>query len=164
MNITENGKTWKRNKGENKFSGIEYSISGKLTDKLSLSGGFMYLNSSYNKTDNTFLEGKKVQGVSDWSSVLTLSYEPTEQLEVWGRMVHTGAAPLYNNKRTFTFDPSTAVDIGLTYKSTISTMPVTYSMTVFNVFNSNYWLPRPTTTMGILSQPRAFYLGAELKF
>ena len=162
--VNGENKLYLRSNGETKYSGIEYSVSGKLTDKLSLSGGFMYLNSSYSKTNDTFLEGKKVQGVSDWSSVLTLSYEPTEQLEVWGRMVHTGAAPLYNNKRIFTFDPSTAVDIGLTYKSTISTMPVTYSMTVFNVFNSNYWLPRPTTTMGILSQPRAFYLGAELKF
>lgn len=148
--------------GENRFKGIEYSISGKVAPKWTVSGGFLYLNSETTKNTSSFLNGKTVLGTPDWSAVLTLEYAPNESMDVWGRMVYTGDAPIYHVKqeKELTIPSSTVFDAGIRFRSHINSVPVTYNLTVFNVFNKDYWMPRAGYSYGILSNPRTFYLGA----
>lgn len=159
--------------GETKYKGIEWSISGKVAPKWVLSGGLMYLDSEYNKNMSTYLNGKQVMGTAKWSGVLTAEYEPSEAWDIWGRMVYTGSAPIYtsvNSKysseysKELTMDSSTVFDLGVRYKSRISNIPVDYAFTVFNVFDKDYWLPRPTYSYGILGNPRTYYVSATMHF
>ena len=151
--------------GETKYKGIEWSVSGKVAPKWVLSGGFMYLDSQYNKNTNKYLNNKQVMGTAKWSSVLTAEYEPSEAWDVWGRMVYTGSAPIYTGaNKELTMDSSTVFDLGVRYKSHISNLPVDYAFTVFNVFDKDYWLPRPTYSYGILGNPRTYYVSATMHF
>lgn len=151
--------------GETEYKGIEWSISGKLAPKWVISGGLMYLDSSYNKNNSKFLNNKQVMGVAKWSGVLTAEYEANDEFNAWGRMVYTGSAPIYTGANNeLTMDSSTVFDLGVRYKSHISKVPVDYAFTVFNVFDKDYWLPRPTYAYGILGNPRTFYLSATMHF
>ncbi len=151
--------------GEIEYKGIEWSISGKVAPKWALSGGMMYMDSSYNKNNSKYLNGKQVMGVAKWSGVLTAEYEANDVFNAWGRLVYTGSAPIYTGANNeLTMDSSTVVDLGVRYKSHISNVPVDYAFTVFNVFDKDYWLPRPTYAYGILGNPRMFYLSATMHF
>ncbi len=151
--------------GETSYKGIEWSVSGKVAPKWVLSGGLMYLDSSYNKNNNAYYNGKQVMGVAKWSGVLTAEYQANDAFNAWGRMVYTGSTPIYTGaNKELNFDSSTVVDLGLRYRSHISQVPVDYAFTVFNVFDKDYWLPRPTYSYGILGNPRTFCVSATLHF
>ena len=159
-----NGNTYLRMNGETRYRGIQLSLSGKISPKWTLSGGFMYLNSEYKKNSTPYYNGKSVIGTPDWSAVLTAEYTPNEAWDIWGRMIYTGSAPVYNHERTFRIDSSTVFDLGIRYRSRLGTKPVDYNLTVFNLFDKNYWMPRATYAYGILSNPRAFCFSATVHF
>lgn len=161
----ENGLTYLSMDGETKYKGLEWSLSGKVSPKWTLSGGLMYLDSKYKKNSQRYLNGKTVAGTSDWSGVLTAEYDPNENIDLWGRMVYTGSAPIYTNaNRKLKFSSSTVFDLGVRFRSHIKNIPVTYDLTVFNVFNKDYWLPRPTYSYGILGNPRTIAFSAQFHF
>jgi len=153
------------NDGRTDYKGIEYSFSGKVAPKWVLSGGFMYLDSEYKHNNTKKLEGKKVSGVSDWSGVLTVEYEPNDDWNVWGRMVYTGPASIYRSDyKELEFSSSTVFDLGARFNTHFGSVPVTLNATVFNVFDKDYWLPRATYNYGILSNPRTFFVSAQMHF
>lgn len=151
--------------GETEYKGIEWSVAGKVAPKWTLSGGLMYLDSTYNKNNKNYYNGKQVMGVSKWSGVLTAEYAPNDAVDIWGRMLYTGSAPIYTNaEKKLTIDSSTIVDLGVRYRSNIRDISVDYAFTIFNVFDKNYWLPRPTYAYGILGNPRTYYISASMHF
>lgn len=92
---------------------------------------------------------------SKFSAVGTLQYAPDEKSSIFGRIVYTGKAPIYTTAGTeLTVSSSTVFDLGANYKTKINNTPVTFTATVFNVFNKDYWLPRATYNYGILGNPR----------
>lgn len=151
--------------GKNKYRGVEWSVSGKVAPKWVLSGGLMYLHSKYDKNSTAYLNGNQIMGTAKWSGVVTAEYEPNSAWDIWGRMVYTGSAPVYTSAgRDLTISSSTVYDLGVRYRSHISKVPVDYSLTVFNVFDKEYWLPRPTYSYGILGNPRTYYFSASMHF
>ena len=77
-------------------------------------------------------------------------------------MVYTGSAPLYTNGNNELTVPSfTTFDFGATYKTKVNSTPVTFSATLFNAFNKDYWMARPTYNYGILGNPRTLFLSAQ---
>lgn len=165
MESNRNGQTYLNMNGENRFKGVEWSISGKVAPKWTLSGGLMYIDSEYKKNTSKYLSGKTVRGVSDWSAVAIAEYDPNDSLGLWGRMVYTGSAPIYtNDNRELDIGSSTIFDVGVRYDSHISKIPVTYNFTVYNVFDKDYWLPRPTYNYGILGNPRTYFISAQFHF
>ncbi len=148
--------------GENTFRGIELGFGGKLADKWTAQGGLMYLDSEYSNTADNYLRGKQVKGVAKFSGVANLAYAPQDDLSLWGRMIYTSSAPLYTNGNNELTVPSfTTFDFGATYKTKISNTPVTFSATLFNAFNKDYWMARPTYNYGILGNPRTLFLSAQ---
>ena len=151
--------------GETRYKGLEWSVSGKVAPKWVVSGGLLYLDSTYNKNDKNYLNGNQVNGTPKWSGVLTAEYDASDTFNVWGRMVYTGSAPIYTNAgNKLTIDSSTVFDLGVRYKSHIGNTGVDYAFTVFNVFDKDYWLPRATRAYGILGNPRTYYLSATMHF
>ncbi|MDO4179091.1 MAG: TonB-dependent receptor, partial [Phascolarctobacterium sp.] len=157
---TIDGKTWRTIDGELNYKGVEFSIGGQIAPKWSLNGGLLYINSDY-KNHSTY-EGRQVLGTSKWSGVGVLQYAPDENTNIFGRAVFTGKAPIYTeDNRTLEIGSSVVYDLGVRYKTKINRMPVTLTATCFNLFGKDYWLPRATTQMGILGNPRTFAIGAS---
>lgn len=151
--------------GDLKYQGVELSVAGKVASKWNLMGGLMYLNSEYQKNDRSFYNGKSIMGTADWSAVLMLEYEASKQFSLWGRMVYTGKAPVYTSGNRKLEIPSFAVfDVGMKYRTKINRTPVTLQAIVFNVFDRDYWMARPTYNFAILGNPRTFALSAQFDF
>ena len=151
--------------GENRYKGVEWSVSGKVAPKWVVSGGMMYLDAQYNKNNSKYLNGKQIMGTAKWSGVLTAEYDASDTFNAWGRMIYTGSAPIYTGaNKELTMDSSTVFDLGVRYKSHIGNTGVDYAFTVFNVFDKDYWLPRPTYSYGILGNPRTYYVSATMHF
>ena len=141
--------------GDLKYKGLELTLGGEIAPKWSLTGGFLYTDSKYNNNNTAYLDGSQVIGTSKFSAVGTLQYAPDEKSSIFGRMVYTGKAPIYTTAgRELTVSSSTVFDLGANYKTKINNTPVTFTATVFNVFNKDYWLPRATYNYGILGNPR----------
>lgn len=149
--------------GELSYKGLEFSMGGEFCPKWSIFGGFLYTNSEYAKHTNGFYNGKTVEGTPNFSFVSTLQYAPDKDSAIFLRIVHTGDAPIYTTaKNTLTVPSSTVFDLGARYRTKIDAVPVTFTATVFNVFNRNYWLPRATYSYGILGNPRTFALSMTM--
>ncbi|WP_368502371.1 hypothetical protein [Phascolarctobacterium succinatutens] len=83
-------------------------------------------------------------------------------MSIWARMIYTGSAPLYTSaNKELTVPSFTTFDFGATYKTKVNSTPVTFSATLFNAFNKDYWLARPTYNYGILGNPRTLFLSAQ---
>lgn len=157
---TIDGKTWRTLDGELNYNGIEVSLGGQIAPKWSLNGGFLFIDSDY-KNHSTY-NGKQVLGTSKWSGVGVLQYAPNENTNIFGRAVYTGKAPIYTEDvKTFEIGSSVVFDLGARYKTKVGNTPVTLTATCFNVLGKDYWLPRATTQMGILGNPRTFALTAS---
>lgn len=159
----KDGKTWRTMDGELKYKGLEASIGGQIAPKWSLNGGFQMIDSKY-KNHSTY-DGRQVLGTSKWSAVGILSYAPDDKTSVFGRAVYTGKAPIYTEAdKTFEIGASTVFDLGVNYKTKLGKTPVKLNATCFNVFGKDYWLPRATTQMAILGNPRTFAVTASFEF
>ena len=162
MESNIDGKRYLTLNGENTFRGIELSYSGKIADKWSAMGGLMYLDSEYSKTKDNYLNGKQIKGTAKFSGVANIAYAPQDDMSIWARMIYTGSAPLYTSaNKELTVPSFTTFDFGATYKTKVNSTPVTFSATLFNAFNKDYWLARPTYNYGILGNPRTLFLSAQ---
>ena len=156
-----NGPTGQRysQEGENRFKGIEYSLTGKVANKWNLMGGIMYLNGKREKLamGSEHLEGRYANGVPKWNAVFAAEYEASQSTSFIGRVNYVGESHV-NDNGVKTPDYMTA-DLGVKYKTSINTVPVTLSAMCYNAFDKNYWISRGTSVA--LGAPRTFMLSAQ---
>lgn len=153
--------------GREKFKGVEWTVNGKLAPKWTVTGGLMYLDAKRTRTQGGAYDGKRVNGVADWSGVLGLVYEPNDQLGLIGRAVWCGSSYIDNSHAPFgrTEIPSyTVFDLGVNYKTHLGQYPVTLEAMCYNVANKDYWMGRGSSTTFGLSMPRTFMLSAKFSF
>ncbi len=145
--------------GENRFKGIEYSITGKFGDKWNLMGGLMYLDGKRENlaSGKENLEGKFTTGTPKWNAVLAAEYEADENNSMVTRLNYMGSS--YVNDNGVKSPSYTTLDLGYKYKTNINNMPVTINAMCYNVFDKNYWISRGTSLA--LGVPRTFMLSAE---
>jgi len=143
--------------GENRYKGFEYSAVGKLSDKWSLMGGFMYLNGKREKTAKGAKDGWYATGAPKWNAVLTASYDANKDTSLFGRVNYTGKSHLNDNgemvKAFATFD------LGVKHKFNMGKTGVTLSATCYNLLGKDYWISRGTSVA--LGAPRTIMLGAQ---
>lgn len=144
--------------GENRFKGIEYSLTGKVAPKWNLMGGFMYINGKREKlsSGSEYLEGRYATGVPKWSAVLAAEYEAEEDTSIIGRLNYVGESHVNDNG--VTTPDYLLVDLGIRHKTRINTVPVTLRAMCYNVFGKDYWISRGTSVA--LGSPRTFILSA----
>lgn len=145
--------------GENRFKGIEYSLTGKVADKWNLMGGVLYLNGKREKLTmgKENLEGKFATGTPKWNAVLAAEYEADKNTSFIGRANYVGESHVNDNgvkaPDYMTFD------FGVKYKTAINHVPVTLNAMCYNAFDKNYWISRGTSVA--LGAPRTFMLSAQ---
>ena len=147
--------------GKNKLKGVELSVSGQIAPKWTLTGGLMHI-ATEQKTSTAY-NGKDVPGVADWSAMLAAEYTADAKTSAFMRMVYSGKAPIYANASNQLDVPAyVTVDLGATYKTTLGTVPTTFSLTAYNVLDKRYWMSRPSYNYGIQGNPRSFVLSMQM--
>jgi len=154
-----NGKYILTQEGENRYKGIELTVNGKIAPKWNITGGLMYLGHNREKTGSANKDGWHVNGVSDWSSVIALEYNPDAKTSLIGRMNYSSSAYINDDKAQI---PSyVTFDLGVTYKTKFAGTPVKLSAMCYNVANTDYWMGRGGSTTFGLSMPRTITLTAQ---
>ena len=147
--------------GKNKLKGVELSVSRQIAPKWTLTGGLMHL-ATEQKT-NTVLDGRGVSGIADWSGMLAAEYAADAKTAAFMRMVYSGKAPIYTSAAKQLDVPSyVTVDLGVTYQTTLGTVPTTLSLTAYNVLDKRYWMSRPGYNYGIQGYPRSFVMSLTM--
>lgn len=162
-----NGKYWRGSDGRDRYKGVEWTINGKISPKLTATGGFMYLNAKREKTKGGSHDGKYVNGSAKWSGVLGLVYAPSEKVDLIGRYTWVGKAYIDNDKsptKSTKIPSYGTLDLGTRYHGTIQERPLTLSLMCYNVFGKDYWMGRGGSTTFGLSMPRTWMLSCSLDF
>lgn len=153
--------------GKNQYKGLELTVNGKIKEKWTVIGGFLYLDAKRKHTKGGISDGKFVNGVSKWSTVLGVEYTPNQDWGIVARVVWNDKAYIDNSKSSSkkTEIPSwVSVDVGVHYKTRFYDVPVTLTAMCYNVFDNDYWIARGSSTTFGLSMPRMYMVSAGFEF
>ena len=129
--------------GRQVHRGLEFTATGKLTENLTLVGGFTLLDAEIKENKaNPELEGKRPREVAEKMFKLYGEYNITAipGLVINGGVNHTGS--FYGNHFTNTdkMDAYTLVDIGARFNLELANKEVTLRLNINNVTDEQYWV------------------------
>lgn len=142
--------------GEARHKGFEYTATGTLAEKWNLIGGFMHLNAKQ-KTTRAATNGKRPNGVPEWSANLGVEYKANDDFSVLMRGNYVGSSYVLNEK--YGVPSYFTLDAGVNYKTSLNSTPVTLRAMCYNVTDKKYWAPSGNTLH--FGGPRTFMLSAE---
>lgn len=142
--------------GEARHKGFEYTATGTLAEKWNLIGGFMHLNAKQ-KTTSAATNGKRPNGVPEWSANLGVEYKANDDFSVLMRGNYVGSSYVRDEK--YSVPSYFTLDAGVNYKTSLNSTPVTLRAMCYNVTNKKYWAP--SGNMLHSGGPRTFMLSAE---
>ena len=133
--------------GSQVHKGLEVTTTGKLTDKLTLVGGFTLLDATIKDlADNPQFEGNKPNGVSEKMIKFYAEYniDSLPGLVINGGFSYNGS--FYDsrygddNNKTKKLPAYTLVNIGARYDLTVADKDVTLRLNVNNLTDEGYWI------------------------
>ena len=149
--------TWTRiQDGERRHKGIEYTATGSIADKWNFIGGVMYLDAEQDTGDSAS-NGKRPNGIPEWTATLGLEYEADEDFSALVRGNYVGSSYVLNE--AYKVPSYFTMDLGVKYKTKLNGTPMTLNAMCYNVFDENYWAPAGNVLH--LGAPRTFMLSAE---
>lgn len=147
--------------GRETHRGWEFSLTGKLTERLRLTGGFTVLEARIDKA--TANVGKTPQGVPENMARLYAEYDLpfVAGLTLTGGAAYSGKIP-WDAANTLYVDAVTVYDAGLRYQTKLAGKDTTWRLNVANLTDKDYW----TTRSGILypGAPRTLSSSVSLAF
>ncbi len=147
--------------GRKTHRGWEFSLTGKLSERLRLTGGFTVLDARIDKA--TANVGKTPQGVPERMARLYAEYDLpfVAGLTLNGGASYSGRIP-WDAANTLYVDAVTVYDAGLRYQTQLAGKDTTWRLNVANLTDKDYW----TTRSGILylGAPRTLSASASLAF
>lgn len=150
--------------GKQTHKGIETTLSGKVTDNLTLLGGVTLMDAEVKKSTNNLSVGKIPQGVAEEMAKLYAEYDLPfiPRLTVTGGLYYVGKSYLdVNNLQEV---PSyTIADMGLRYTTKIYGNDTIFRLNVTNITDKAYWMSNYTIGT-MLGSPRMVELSATMKF
>jgi iron complex outermembrane receptor protein len=143
--------------------GGEFVVLGKVTENLTLSGGFTILRAYVDKTATAGLQGKTPTGVPEEMARFYAEYALpwVKGLTLTGGASYTGSEYV-NSMNTLSIPDVVTGDVGARYRMKLYGRDLTLRFNVANVSDESYW-----TTMGSylsLGAPRTFAFSASMKF
>ncbi|RBQ29983.1 TonB-dependent siderophore receptor [Aliarcobacter vitoriensis] len=146
--------------GEQLHQGIELTVTGKVTDDLTLFGGVTFMDLSVEKATNPALEGKKPTNVATKMAKLFAEYNIPY---INGLSINAGAyytGEKYGDSVNTDIIPSyTLYDAGIRYKTKLDKYPTTFNITAQNLADKVYW-----TNIQQLGDPRAVAFSMKMEF
>lgn len=156
VDVYKGGLKYKLADGERRHKGFEYTATGTLAEKWNLIGGFMHLNAKQ-KTTSAATNGKRPNGVPEWSANLGVEYKASDDFSVLMRGNYVGSSYVLNEK--YGVPSYFTLDAGVNYKTSLNSTPVTLRAMCYNVTNKKYWAPSGNVLHS--GGPRTFMLSAE---
>jgi iron complex outermembrane receptor protein len=147
--------------GRQVHRGLEFTATGKLTENLSLVGGFTLLDAQVKENKaNPEMEGRRPRNVAKEMFKLYGEYNITAipGLLINGGFNHTGSS--YGNKmNNDKIAAYTLVDIGARYNLNLVNKEVTLRLNINNVTDEQYWV-----TSNYLGERRTVSMSASVNF
>ena len=157
--VWHDGKLYYGEFGKQANKGIEYSFAGSVSEKFDIIGGFTWLDTK--QATQTASNGKKVNGVPEWSATVGVTYRQNDNLKYLARARYMGNSYIQDEKLKV---PSFFLfDVGANYTTKLNETPVTFKAMVYNLFDKKYWNPMNSNSLAI-GMPRTFTLSAEFHF
>ncbi len=158
--------TYETQVGENKAQGFELRLSANVTKNFQLVGGYTQTHSYISKNPaSPAIVGRAAIRSPTHAWTVTTSYRFSEG---WLKGVSTGANIGYrgqakafetNDVYPYLLDPRIVVNARAGYTAKVFDKPVTYNLTVSNLFNEKYY--PSSISMG---DPTSYRLSAEYRF
>ncbi|RBQ31743.1 TonB-dependent siderophore receptor [Arcobacter sp. FW59] len=141
--------------------GIELSLTGKVTDNLTVMTGGTLLNLSIDETNNPGLKDKKPTGVASKLAKIYAEYDIPffKGLTLTGGAYYTGKQYKDENNK-YSIPSYTVFDAGLRYKTKIDKYPTTFNLNVTNLTDEDYW----ASTYLTLGNPRTVAFSMKMEF
>lgn len=146
--------------GEQIHQGMELTVTGKVTDDLTLFGGGTLMDIKVEKADNPAIEGKKPTNAASKMAKLYAEYNLPfiSGLTVTAGAYYTGEK--YGNRLNTDKIPSyTLYDAGLRYKTKLDKYPTTFLLNVSNLTGEDYW-----ASNFYLGDPRSVAISMKMEF
>ncbi|QDR82662.1 TonB-dependent receptor [Sporomusa termitida] len=139
IRITQTGGYSMSDEGEQRSRGIEWSAFGAINDRTRLLGGIAYTRAEYTREVST-KEGNTPYGVPKYQANLGVEWDTpwNPDLALSVRAVFS-SSQYANSTNTVEIPSWVRFDIGARYKTVINKVPVTYRLSVENLFDRNYW-------------------------
>ena len=157
---TSNGKKTLNQDGLEIHQGLELTITGKITDNLTVMTGGTLMDLELDKATNPSLKGKKPTGVASKLAKIYTEYNipMITGLTITGGAYYTGEK-YQDSTNLQKIDAYTVYDAGLRYKTKIDKYPTTYNFNVTNLTGEDYW-----TTTNQLGIPRNIAYSMKVEF
>lgn len=152
--------------GREVHQGLEFTATGKISDRLTLVGGFTVQDAHIAKAkNNTALEGKTPVNVPEQQARLYLEYAlpGMSGLTATGGANYSGRRPV-DSANTDYLDGATTYDLGVRYQIRAVGRKLTFNLNVSNLFDKAYWTYYRSGDGLALGAPRvaSFTVKAEL--
>jgi iron complex outermembrane recepter protein len=146
-----------RQNGRQNHKGIEFGVTGKVTDQWTVISGLTLLDPTIKNAD---LAGKDPINVPKEFAKIYSEYALND---IPGLILTSG---VYYTGKQYADDANTdrlpsfvTADIGARYKTVVSNHPVTFRLNINNLFDRNYWL-----NSYYVGAPRSVAFSANLQF
>jgi iron complex outermembrane receptor protein len=144
--------------------GVEFTVSGKATERLTLLGGLTWLDAEITKTRNDSDRGRTPGGVPKIVAKMYSEY----RLPFADGLILTGGA-YYIGKRNYHTDrPTTAApgevifDLGARYETKIQGRETVFRLNIENLTDRRYW--QQVGSYSALGNPRTVTFTGSVRF
>jgi iron complex outermembrane receptor protein len=143
--------------GRQRHRGVEFTATGKVTDRITVVGGLTFLDAIVEGGD---FDGRAPMNVAKLLAKIYAEYElpSVHGLFLTGGIYHTGKQ-WADNLNTDRLDAYTTLDLGIRYTTEQFGNPLTLRLNVANVTGEKYWL-----NSYYLGTPRTVAFSAQMKF
>lgn len=152
--------------GRQVHQGVELTLTGKVTNNLTLMGGGTLIDPKVKKSNNPALEGKKPTNVASVSAKMYAEYAipSLEGLVVTGGVYYTGERYADTaNTAGAKAAAYTLFDVGGRYTTRLLNNLLVLRLNVANLTNKNYWVAEDISG-AMLGIPRTFSFSASMTF
>ncbi len=133
--IFQNSERQNVSNGETKHQGVEFELTRKLTDSLSLQGHVSYAEHTYSKDTSlvsTNIKGNEIDTAPKWFANASINYQPLENLNAQLTWQHLSSYYL-NPENTAKYDGHDLLDINLSYQLANNTEVSLHMLNLTNV-------------------------------
>ncbi len=152
--------------GEQRNRGIEWNTFGSVAKNFRLLGGLAYTDAELVRSNTSANNGNTPLGVPEWTANAGVEWDTpwVRDLTFSLRAIYTGSQYI-NNANTIEIPSWMRYDIGARYKTIINETPITYRLSVENLFDEHYWAGCfGQDNFATLGGPRTFKLSATMQF
>jgi iron complex outermembrane receptor protein len=145
--------------GDTRYQGIEASVTGEVTSRLSIYASGQYLDAEIRRSNQAALIGRTPENTPEWTGSLFAEYRPVERLGLGAGAFHVGERAV-DAANTASVDGYTLFSASARYTFAGRT-PFTLQLNADNLFDTRYWSAAGNNLLGV-GLPRQVKLTARI--